>query len=140
MRIVLDTNVWLSSIFWPGEADKVIRYVINRKIEVVVTKKILLEIVEVLNREAKFQRFIKNRKIAIESLIRAIISITKLVISESKLNIIKQHPSDNKILESAVDGKVDYLISYDNHLLNLNEYKGIKILTPTDFLKKLNTQ
>lgn len=137
MRTVLDTDVWLSGIFWEGEAYKLIRTIENKKIEIVVTKKILLEIVEVLNKEAKFQKFIKNRKLAVENLMRTILSISKLVVSKSKLKVIREHASDNKILESAVDGMVDYLISYDNHLLKLKKYKKIKILTPAEFLRDL---
>ena len=138
MRVVLDTNIWLSATFWEGEAYKLINTLQRRKIEVVITKKILLEIVEVLNKEAKFQKFIKNRKIAIEDLLRAIVSLGKLVDSKTKLSIVKEHISDNKILESAVDGKAKYVVSYDNHLLKLKKYKNIKILNPTEFLKRLN--
>ena len=58
MRAVLDTNVWLSAIFWEGEAYKLIRVIQRKKIEIVVTKKILLEIIDVLKKEAKFQKFI----------------------------------------------------------------------------------
>lgn len=138
MRVVLDTNVWLSGTFWEGEAFKLISTIQRRKIEVVITKKILLEIVEVLNKEAKFQKFIKNRKIAIEDLLRTITFLSKLVDSKTKLNIIKEHSSDNKFVECAIDGKAEFIISYDNHLLKLKEYKNIKILSPTEFLKRLN--
>jgi len=137
MRLVLDTNVWLSGIFWEGEAYKLIRIIESKEIEIVVTKKILVEIVEVLNKEAKFQRFVKDKKVAIEDLVRTILSMSKLIVSKSKLNIIKEHPSDNKILESAVDGKATYLVSYDKHLLKLKQYKKIKILEPAEFLKEL---
>ena len=138
MRIVLDTNVWLSATFWEGEAYKLIKTIEKRNIGIVVTKKILLEIAEVLNKEAKFQKFIKNRKIAIGDLLRTITSMGKLVDSKTKLSIIKEHISDNRILESAVDGKAEYIVSYDNHLLKLKEYKHIKILNPTQFVRMLN--
>ncbi len=137
MRLVLDTNVWLSGIFWEGEAYKLIRTIGSKEIEVVVTKKILVEIVEVLNHEAKFQRFVKDKKVAIEDLVRTILSMSKLIVSKSKLNVIKEHPSDNKILESAVDGRVNYLVSYDKHLLKLKQYKKIKILEPAEFFREL---
>jgi len=137
MRVVLDTNIWLSGIFWEGEAYKLIRTLETKKIEIIVTKKILLEIVGVLNKEAKFQKFVKNRNIAIEDLLRKITSISKLIYSKSKLNIIKEHPPDNKILESAIDGKSNYIVSYDNHLLKFKKYKNIKIVSPMDFVKDI---
>ena len=138
MRICLDTNIWLSAVFWSGEANKLINIIKAKKLELVITKKILLEIVDVLNKESKFQKFIEDRNLAVKDLIRTILYISEMVISNSELNIIKEHHSDNKILESAVDGNVDYLISYDNHLLKLKEYKNIKIITPQEFLEKYN--
>ena len=138
MRVVLDTNIWLSATFWEGEAYKLISTIQRRKIEVVITKKILLEIIEVLNKEAKFQKFIKNRKIAIEDLLRTITSLGKLVDSKTKLSIVKEHSSDNKFVECAIDGNAEFIVSYDKHLLKLKEYKSIKILNPTECVRMLN--
>ncbi len=138
MKVVLDTNVWLSAIFWTGEAYKLIEEIEDKKINVIITEEIILEISNVLNKETKFQRFIKNRKLTIVDLIRTIIYMSKLIISKSKLNIIKEHNEDNKILEAGIDGNVDYILSYDNHLLKVKEYKGIKIITPTEFLHLFN--
>ena len=138
MKVVLDTNIWLSGTFWEGEAFKLISIIQRKKIEIIVTKNILLEIVEVLNKEAKFQKFIENRKIAIGDLLRTITSLSKLVDSKTKLSIVKEHSSDNKFVECAIDGKAEFIISYDKHLLKLKKYKNIKILNPTEFLKRLN--
>ena len=138
MKAVLDTNVWLSAAFWEGEAFKLVSTIQRRKIEVIVTKKILLEIVEVLNKEAKFQKFIKDRKLAIGDLLRTITSLGKLIDSKTRLSIVKEHSSDNKFVECAIDGKAEFIVSYDKHLLKLKEYKGIKILNPTKFMRILN--
>ncbi len=137
MRIVLDTNIWLSAIFWNGEANKIINKAINAKIEIIITKEILSEIIEVLNREAKFQKFIKDKRIKIEDLIRTILSFSNLIETKSKIELIKQDPKDNIILEAALDGKADYIISYDKHILNMLEFRKIIILEPRDFLKLL---
>ena len=138
MKAVLDTNVWLSAAFWEGEAFKLVSTIQRRKIEVIVTKKILLEIVEVLNKEAKFQKFIKDRKLAIGDLLRTITSLGKLIDSKTRLSIVKEHSSDNKFVECAIDGKAEFIVSYDKHLLKLKEYKGIKILSPTKYMRMLN--
>ena len=138
MKVVLDTNIWLSAIFWRGEAYKLIEEIEDKKINVIITKEIILEITDVLNKEAKFQKFIKNRKLAIEDLIRTIIYMGKLIITKNKLNVIKEHDADNKILEAGIDGNVNYIISYDNHLLKVKEYEDIKIITPTEFLHLFN--
>ena len=133
MKIVLDTNVWLSAIFWNGEADKLVKNCINQKIELIISEDILSEIVEVLNKESKFQKYLKNRKQNIEDLLRTIISISTLIQTKTKLEVVKADPKDNIILEAAIDAKVDYIISYDKHLLNMLEFRMIKILNPTEF-------
>ena len=135
MKVVLDTNVLLSTIFWQGEANKVIENCKRKNIQIIVTDKILSEIIDVLNKEAKFQRFISNRNECVGGLIRAILSIAVLKKSKTKLEIIKEDPKDNIILESALDGKVNYIVSYDKHLLNMLEFRKIKILKPGEFLK-----
>ena len=135
MRIVLDTNVWLSGIFWNGEASKIIEKAEKKDIQIIISEDILSEIIKVLNRESKFQKYILNLKLSIEDLLRTILSISTLIEKKSKLDIIKVDPKDNIILEVAIDGKVDYVISYDNHLLNMIEFRGIKIISPGEFLK-----
>ncbi len=50
-------------------------------------------------------------------------------------NVVKEDSDDNKILECAKAGKVDFIVSNDNHLLKLKEFEGIKILSSADFLK-----
>lgn len=137
MKIVLDTNVWLSGIFWDGEASKIIELSEKRDIEILISEKILSEIVSVLNKEAKFRKYVLNLNLNIEDLLRTILSISKLVRSNTTLEIIKLDPSDNIILETALDGKSDYIVSYDNHLLNMIEFRKIKIISPKEFLKLL---
>jgi len=51
-----------------------------------------------------------------------------------KIEIIKYDPDDNKFIECAVTNKADYIISGDNHLLDLKEYGNVKILSPKEFL------
>ncbi len=137
MRVVLDTNVWLSAIFWEGEANKIVQSCINKKTEIIITEEILNEIAEVLNKEEKFQKFIKDRKEKIEDLIRAILSFSKLIKTKTKIELIKEHPKDNIFLEAALDGDADYIVSYDKHILNMLEFRNAKILEPKEFLKMI---
>ena len=134
MKITLDTNVWLSAIFWEGEANKLIEKAEQNNFEIIITKEILSEIIEVLNRESKFQKFIEDRKQNIEELTRTILSIATLIETKIKLDIIKEHPKDNIILEAAIDGKSRYILSYGKHLLNLIQFKKIRIMSPTEFM------
>jgi len=137
MRIVLDTNVWLSAIFWQGEATQIVELAENKnfKLDIIITKDILLEIRSVINREAKFQKFLENRMENIKTILATILDLAVLVEPARKVNIIAADPNDNKILESAIAGKADYIISYDTHLTDLKRFENTKILTPAKFLQ-----
>ncbi|MCX6750343.1 MAG: putative toxin-antitoxin system toxin component, PIN family [Candidatus Pacearchaeota archaeon] len=65
MKVVLDTNVWLSGIFWDGEASKIIEKAEKKDIQIIISEDILSEIVNILNRESKFQKYILNLKLSI---------------------------------------------------------------------------
>ena len=135
MKIVLDTNVWLSGIFWDGEASKILEKAEKKDIQIIISEDILSEIIKVLNRESKFQKYILNLRLSIEDLLRTILSISTLIETKTKLDIIKADPKDNIILEAALEGKAEHIISYDNHLLNMIEFRNIKIINPGEFLK-----
>ena len=55
-------------------------------------------------------------------------------IVKTRINAIKEDPHDNIILEATAEMKIDYIISGDNHLLQLKEFNGAKILDPKQFL------
>ena len=67
--------------------------------------------------------------------IEKIVSLSTIIKPVEKLIIVKDDPDDNKVLECAKAGKVDFVISNDNHLLKLKKFEKIKIASPRDFLK-----
>jgi len=135
MRVVLDTNVWLSSIFWEGEAYQLLKTLEKKEIEILITEEILLEVSQVLIREAKFQKFITNKRIVVEDLLKTIVVRSKIIVPKRNVAIVKEDPADDRILECAVNGNGNYILSYDAHLLKLKEFEGIKIIKPKRFLK-----
>jgi len=131
MRVVLDTNIFISGIFWPGNfCSRIIEFWKNNKVELVSSLEIVNEIV------ATLQEFkIKLTPEKITEWEKEILERSLIVTSIKKLNIIKDDPDDNKFLEAALAGKAQYIISQDNHLLNIKEFQGINIVKPEDFLK-----
>ena len=69
-------------------------------------------------------------------MIRAIQDLTLIVQPHSHLSVCRDE-SDNRVLECAVDGQADYLVSGDIHLLELQTFRGVDILTVRDFLDLL---
>lgn len=133
MKITVDTNVLISSTFWNGNSNNIIELVENNKIELILSEEIIEEFIKVLNYK-EIQGKIKDKNLEMKRSVEKIVSISKIVIPKLKINI-SEDPDDNKILECAVEGEADYVISQDNHLLKLKEYNGIKILTPKEFLE-----
>ena len=126
MRIVPDTNVLISATFWKGKSLAIINLILEKKIIGLTTNDILLEYNKVLHSEE-----IQNKTSSLTDTSLKIKSVLTTIESNSKLSICTD-PDDNKILECAVDGKADFIITYDKHLLILKEYKKIKIITPEE--------
>lgn len=84
----------------------------------------------------EIQDKIKNKNLEMKHTVAKIVSLSQIVEPEEKLNIVKDDSDDNKILECAKAGNVDFVVSSDNHLLKLKEFEKIKIITPAEFLSK----
>lgn len=131
MKLTPDTNFIISATQWDySVCNKLLQKLIIENTEIFTTEEILIEFREILARD--FDRDISYTKNLIDFLKKFILIIEP----EEKLFIITSDPADNKILECAIASNSDYIITYDNHLLLLREFIGIKIVKP-EFL--LNT-
>lgn len=135
MKITADTNVLISASFWFGNPLRIIRYAEEGKIELVLSKEILGEFEDIIGKEDKFGLKLKGIGKTVGDVIAKMASISRMVETQGSLNVITEDPDDNRILECATAGRADYIVSGDNHLLNLREYKGIKIVTPSRMLE-----
>ena len=91
---------------------------------------IIIELENVLSRE-KFQLTEKE----INSAMGELLSMSKIILPKEKINAVKGDPDDNIILECAIEGKADCIISGDGHLLDMGEYEEIPIMPVRDLLK-----
>jgi len=130
MKIVFDTNVLISSLWGDSISNKLLIRLLERKDELFTSIEILNEFKRVLKRDFKYN------EIMTEETIIKLLDIFRLIKPCEKIDVIKEDPADNKILECAASSKSDFILSYDNHLLKLIEFKGIKIMTPAEFIKK----
>lgn len=76
--------------------------------------------------------FTKDEK---ELFVALILQIAKMVKIRKTVHIIKEDPDDDTILETAIEGGVNYLVTGDPHLLKLKEFAGVRIVTPDEFLR-----
>jgi putative PIN family toxin of toxin-antitoxin system len=133
MKITADTNVLLSATLWEGDSFRILEKVKSGEIELVLSNEILEEYSKVLFYE-EIQDKIKDKALEIKTTVEELKAMSTIVSPFLKINAVKKDPADNKIIECALEGKVDYLVTNDNHLLELGEYRGIKIIKPEEFL------
>ena len=102
----------------------------------ITSQPLIEELTEVLHRE-KFQKQTTDEEIT--QLIKQIQKIAVFVRGNLPvLEIIKDDPDDDVVLATALEGNADYIVSGDHHLLDLGDFRGIKIVKPIDFLSILD--
>jgi uncharacterized protein len=107
------------------------------KIRLIVSPHLIAEIERVLA-YPKVKKLLKKRNTAINEVGEAIAKVLKVAVwTSGNLTVaaITDDPADDMILACAVEGSADFIISGDHHLLDLKNYRGIKIVNPARFLE-----
>ena len=133
MKITTDTNVLISSTFWEGVSDKIMQKVENKEVELILSRELINEFMEVLDYD-EIKDKIKDKNLKVRRSVEKIISISTIVEPSQKFEIVKDDLDDNMVINCAIEGNVDYVITQDEHLLKIKEFKGIKIVKPEEFL------
>lgn len=126
-RVVLDTNVLISSLLFGGIPRQIFERCLNREFIGVTSNILLSELTDVLIKKFDFDTGV-TAKIR-QKLLKKFL----LVFPKVHINVLKDQP-DNRVLEAAVAGKCENIITGDKELLALKQYKGITILTPAEFV------
>ncbi|MFH1770672.1 MAG: putative toxin-antitoxin system toxin component, PIN family [archaeon] len=133
MKVVIDTNVFISGIFWKRNySSKIIKMWMKKGFELISSKEIIDE----------FERTMNNFKIQMPD--KMIMEWKNLILKHAvivnptiKLNVVKDDLDDNKFIEAAITGKATLIISQDKHLLNIKKYKQVTIINPKEAIKEL---
>ena len=137
INAVIDTNTFVSGIISPkGSPRKVLELARKEVFKAVTSVSINREILEVLHRDYIYVKYGLNEDI-IDDIAIFLYEGTILTDDTFKFSVIKKDPADNKFISCAIEGEADYIISGDEHLLNLKHYKGIQIVNAFSFLKIL---
>lgn len=128
-RVVLDTNVYISALLFGGLPGAFLDLPLSRSFTLIISAVLLDELDEKLTR--KFDVSAKNA-----ALIRSRLeSVADVVQPSTALNVIVEDPDDNRVLECAVEGGAEVIVTGDRHLLGLAEFQGISIVTVRQFLE-----
>ena len=131
MKVILDTNVFISGIFFTGPPSQILKAWKKQSLQILLSRDILDEYQRVASAlSSKFP--------AIDILpIIELITVHGQFVDTQDFNIsICEDPDDDKFLECAVAGKCKMIISGDKHLLKVTGYEGITVLSPRNFVDK----
>jgi len=131
-RVVIDTNVLISSLFFttstPAQAvDKAVT-----KAQLVATTETLRELIGKLH-SPKFDRYVRRERR--DALLERVASLVEIIDVLQSIRASRD-PRDDKFLEAAVNGRADVIVTGDKDLLDLNPFRGIAIVTPADYLAR----
>ena len=133
IKAVLDTNIFVSGIHWAGSSERILRGWIEGKFKHITSISIIEEIIKVL---MAFKVPLDAADISWwESLI---LERSTIVFPKEVIRLIERDPDDNKFIEAAIEANANYIVSQDNHLLTVKEYRGVKIVHPDEFMELLN--
>ena len=129
MKVVFDTNVLVSALVFPGaRADAALRRIAQEQDVLLISAPILDELLGVLAR-----KFARDG----EELARIAIFLSDLAVTvrpRTRLRVVADDP-DNRILECAVAGRADAIVTGDRALLALGTYRRVRLLTLAGYLE-----
>jgi putative PIN family toxin of toxin-antitoxin system len=132
VRIVVDTNVLVSALIFPGgPPEAVYRLALERRIVLVTSRTLLAELGRVLT--TKFGWDAGRSEEAVRQLVR----VAEIADPQQPVAEIEADPADNRVLEAAAEGRAEAIVSGDRHLLALTSWRGIRIESPAGFLAML---
>ena len=132
LRAVLDTNVYLSAFAYPMRPlAEVWRHALRRRYSLLVSPAIITEVGRTLRTVFDWD----DARVLAQ--LRLIVKAAEVIVPANTLQVIQEDPADDRVLECAVAGHADLIVSGDRHLRKLRRYQNIPIVRPVDFLRTL---
>lgn len=130
MRIVIDTNIIASAVFFGGNPRRIIEALFEKKLEAFITPEILEEYHETFEElQIKYQE--KRVYVPVTQIAEA----CRMIIPNQTFEVCRD-PDDNKFIDCAYAGKCIYIVTGDKDLLDIRKFKDIEIVTAVDFCNK----
>lgn len=133
IKAVLDTNIFISALFWRGAPYRVVEQGLGGAFIIVTSQGIIQETGRTLTQ--KFEFPLEDTR----EFLKTIVLSSYVVSPTERLRVVKADPDDDKIIECAVAGDARFIVSGDRHLLDIEKYRSIVMISPQDFLKRLSS-
>lgn len=136
MRLVLDTNVLVSAMLWPGTPTRLIDMASEGQIQLFTSRALLDELNETLHRP-KFTRAIAASGLGIDEMIHHYQRLTYLVTTRKLTQQICRDADDDNVLACALAAKAHIIATGDKDLLVLHPWRGIDMLNPAEAVQQV---
>ncbi len=131
MRVVFDTNIFISALVVPGsQAEKAVFRILDGADTLLISKPILDELLSTL--AGKFDRDPE----ALSQVAVLMTEMAELVKPKNRVKVFKDDP-DNRILECAESGRADAIVTGDKEMLLVRQYRGIPLISLRDYLARI---
>lgn len=138
MKVVLDTNIWVSAIIWGGIPDRILLLGETQSITISMSQELLNELERTFSK-SKLQPKLQALDLTVSSVIN-LIRESVIVYPIDQITVPNlRDPDDNIVVATAIAAQADVMITGDRDLLVLETYQGISIMTAKDFLQSLET-
>ncbi len=130
MKVVFDSNILIAALLFPGgRADAAVRAILDGTDDLLISRPIIQEVLAVLAK--KFSR--DKEELSRVAVVTG--EMGTLVNPSSRLSVFRDEP-DNRILECAVEGKAEAIVTGDKAMLAVGEYDGIRMLSLARYLDR----
>lgn len=129
-RVVFDTNVLVSAYGFGGKPALAVRAAVDGRLELITSSAILVELADKLASVLGFEGA------AVREVVKQLARIGTVVRPDLRLDVVDDD-ADNRVLECAVAGGADTVVSGDHHLLDLVAYEGIEVIRVAELLERL---
>ena len=129
MKILIDTNILISALFFGKFPKEFLNEVLDENFEICINDKIFSEYEKTITKK------IAKKKVLNETLYEKFLGEVRFFESISDLKICRD-PDDDKFINCAIDAKAIYIVSGDNDLLTIKNFAGIEIVTAREFYEK----
>lgn len=136
MRIVIDTNIWVSGLLWKGDAWRLLNLAEQGKVDICIAYPMLLELEEVLAYPRLQPRLRALQQTPAQLAAYALSLATPFDVSRTGPPLVAADPDDDLFLLCAIQAQATFVVTADLHLLAMKSHQDIDIVTIEDFLDR----
>lgn len=126
--VTLDSNIYVSAFEFGGICARLIGMARAGEFRVDVSEPIISEVITVLREDFQWEPY------RLHDARQRMMALGNTVTPTQALEVVKDDPDDDRVLECALEARSDYIVTRDKDLLRVKEYRGVSIVSPAQFL------